>query len=213
MEQLLNGYIALVSGTHPLLWLIIFALCLVGESVGLSLPYILETTWLMAGFLLGSHQISLLTVLPMLLAAIFGRLAGMTIFYVLVGAGSTWFFRRFPNMKTRLDDSTFSQKLNSRHWTVPLWIALGRLLWMRIPISIVMTLSRRYWALSIGLVISALVFELTYVIIGLKVGNSVNLSPIQLVPYLLIGVTISFGVGFGAHRLWSIWRSRVASRS
>jgi hypothetical protein len=212
MEQLIASYTALVGGFHPLLWLGIFALCLVGEFIGLTVPYLLEMTWLLAGYLLGSHEMSLLALIPMIFVAAAGRLVGMSIFYRLAGAGSLHFFNRFPALKMRLDESTFSRKLGTRHWSVPLWIALGRLFWLRFPISLVMSLSKRYYALATGVIISALIYESTYVAIGIIVGNSVKLSPLQLLPYFFIGLTLSFAIGFATKQLWSFLRAKIAFR-
>jgi hypothetical protein len=204
MEQIVEYYVSLVSGVHPVLWLLIFGLCLVNECIAASIPYVLETTWLMAGVLLGDGEISWLIVAPLVLAAVLGRLAGMSLFYFLVTAGSPWFFRRFPKLRVRLDDSNFSRRLQSRHWSVSLWIALGRLLWLRFPISIVMALSKRYWALAAGVAISALVFEVTFIGVGATVGNAVDLGPAQLLPYFLLAITASFVIGMGIRQLWRV---------
>jgi hypothetical protein len=211
MEQIVEYYVSLVSGTHPVLWLLIFGLCLVNECIAASIPYVLETTWLMAGVLLGDGEITVLVVAPLVLAAVLGRLAGMALFYVLVSAGSPWFFRRFPKLRVRLDDSNFSRRLQSRHWSVSLWIALGRLLWLRFPISIVMSLSKRFWPLAWGVAISAFVFEVTYIGVGATVGNAVDLGPAQLLPYFILGITAAFGLGLGIRQLWRMIRPKPAA--
>ena len=210
MEHIVEYYVSLVSGVHPVLWLLIFGLCLVNECIAASIPYVLETTWLMAGVLLGDGHITVLVVAPLVLAAILGRLAGMSFFYMLVSAGSPWFFHRFPKLRVRLDDSNFSHRLQSRHWSVSLWIALGRLLWLRFPISLVMALSKRYWALAAGVAISALVFEVTFIGVGATVGNAVDLGPAQLLPYFLLAITASFVAGMGIRQIWRIIRPKPA---
>src|SRR5208283_6238780 len=99
MEHVINSYSVLIGGLHPALWLGVFALCLVGELVGFSVPYLLETTWLLAGSLIGAHQMSVLVLLPMIAAATVGRIVGMSLFYHLAGFGSVRFFHRFPALK------------------------------------------------------------------------------------------------------------------
>jgi len=77
------------SGTlGPKLALALFLLCLVGEF-GLTVPYLLETVWLIAGYQMGSKALSGFEVALLLLTVQVGRQSGATALYYTTRLGST----------------------------------------------------------------------------------------------------------------------------
>jgi len=209
LEQLVNIYTGLVGSAHPLVWFGLLLDCLAGDSIGVTAPYLLETTWLLSGYLLGSHTMPIVYLLPMLVAAQAGRLGGTWLFCCLANNGSHRLFNRFPALRTRFEASRLTQKLNECHWSVPFWIALGRLFWLKFPITIFMAATKRFKALTVGVLISGVVYDSTYVVIGAVIGKSLTLNPVQVLPYFIIGLTLSFVLTLAVRQLWKLARAKL----
>jgi hypothetical protein len=208
-EQLVNVYTGLIGSAHPLIWLWLLVDNLVGDCIGFTVPYLSETTWLLSGYLVGSHTMPVAYLLPMLIAAQVGRLGGTWLFCYLANKGRSRLFNRFPALRARLERSRFTQKLNKRHWSVPFWIALGRLFWLKFPINVFIAGNKSFRTLAAGVLISGVVFDSTYVVIGAVIGKNLTLNPIQVLPYFIIGLTSCFILTLAVRQLWKLARAKL----
>jgi len=207
LEQLVSIYTGLIGTAHPLIWLVLGVDSLLGDCIGISLPYFSETTWLLSGYLVGSHAMPIVYLLPMLIATQVGRLGGTWLFYCLANKGSQRLFRRFPSFERRLETSRLTQKLNKRHWSVPFWISLGRLFWLKYPINLLMATKKRFRSLAAGVFISGVIYDSTYIFIGAVIGKNLTLNPVQVLPYFIIGLTVSFVLTLAGRQLWKFTRA------
>ena len=72
LSGLLSQALEITSTFNPKIAIILFLLCSIGE-IGFTLPYILETIWLIAGYQLGIGTLSLPDLLEIWLVAQAGR--------------------------------------------------------------------------------------------------------------------------------------------
>jgi membrane protein DedA with SNARE-associated domain len=204
-----------LAGTFsPMLLAALFLLCMIGEF-GLPFAYLLETIWLVAGYNLGNGSLPFLDLLGLWVVAQLGRQAGALVLYYVGRLGST------PLMK--LYDKYFGAKLSEKlsgnssgvfgflrrlNYLSPFPVALGRLFGLRIPLTLALGVRKRMGALSLGILLSSLVWDGIYVCLGAIVGVNVVLQPYQLILYSLAGLTLLYAVGFAFSRLRRLRISR-----
>lgn len=194
------GQINSVAGTFDIrLIVLLFVICLVGEF-SLSVPYLLETVWLMAGYNLGAGVIAPWEMAVLWLVAQAGRQSGGTTLYFLSRLGSTPLIRLY----NRLFGGKVANKLSGKgtgpfgflrtiNYFSPFSIAMGRLFWLRIPLTLTLGIKRAPRTLSVGILLSSLVWDGVYISLGL-LGASATLKPLQMVMYSLIGLTALYGL-------------------
>lgn len=206
LEAFLQQVLSFTGTFNPHLVLLLFVICSVGEF-SLSVPYLLETIWLLTGYHLGTGALSPGQVLLLWLAAQAGRQTGAMALGYLSRFGST------PLMKlyNKYMEASVSRKISNNNsppirfirktnYFSPFSIAMGRLFWLRIPITLTLGVKRRHKVLSVGVLISSLVWDSTYIAVGL-LGASATLKPLQMVLYSLLGLTVLYGITFAARHL------------
>lgn len=186
---------------------VLFALCAVGEF-GLSIPYVLESVWLMTGYHLGAGVLSPLHFVGLWLAAQFGRQVGAVALYQVGRYGSApllrWYRQgRMPGFISRVVNSKAARRVNIFS---PFSVALGRLFWMRIPLSLTLGARKDLRTLLVGVLISSLIWDAIYILVGLTVGATAVVEPVYMFVYSLAGLTLFYLVTFGVRRL--VKRSR-----
>ena len=75
----------------------------------------------------------------------------------------------------------------------PFSVAAGRLMWLRIPLTLTLSVKRDWKTLMLGVVLSSAVWDSTYIILGL-IGKNVASHPTQMVLFSLAGLTLLYGV-------------------
>ena len=186
--------------------LVLLVLCIVGEGVGLSVPYLLETIWLMAGYHLVSGTLSVPQLITLLLVAQTGRQGGLLALYYSSRGGSRVFVKAAKRLKW---DKPVGKILE---WRIgpkvdllsPFAVALGRLLWMRIPLTLLLGAQNKLRPLLLGAVISSLVYDGTYIIIGAVMGRVTKLQPLQITLLFLAVLTVFWLITFTVRRLWRL---------
>lgn len=186
----------------PRLMAALFLLCAIGEF-GLPFPYLLETLWLLAGFQIGTKTISVLDVAVLLLTVQAGRQTGATTLYFLTRLGKT----PLGKLYDRLGITKLSQKLPENKkspfrllhkidFFSPFSIAFGRLMWLRVPLTLALGMKRRIAALSGGVLLSGLIWDMVYIVVGMIAGTTATLKPAQMLLYSLAGLTTLYLIGF-----------------
>lgn len=195
------------TGTFNLqLVLFLFIICAIGEF-SISVPYLLETVWLLSGYNLSTGALSPSQIMLLWLAAQAGRQVGAIALYHVSRFGSTPIMKFYQkHFEARLseklsENNSLPLKLIRRiNFSSPFSIALGRLFWLRIPITVTLGIKRRRTILSVGVLLSSLVWDSMYISLGVAGGNAV-LKPIQMILYSLIGLTLLYGVTFAIRHL------------
>lgn len=193
------------SGTlGPKLALALFLLCLVGEF-GLTVPYLLETVWLIAGYQMGIKALSGFEVALLLLTVQVGRQSGAMALYYITRLGSTPLSRLY----LKYGQTNLAEKISAYQngpWRMlkkfdllsPFSVAMGRLLWLRLPLTLALGLKKKMAILTAGVLLSGLAWDGVYIIIGMVAGTTIALQPAQMILYSLAGLTAMYLLMFGA---------------
>ncbi len=214
LQQVLN-----FTGTFDFKLLIfLFLICSIGEF-SVSVPYLLETVWMLSGYHLGTGEFSFYQIVVLWCVAQAARQTGAAGLYHLSRFGS------IPLMKLyqRYFESKVSQKLTEKNASAPVKfirkinylspfsVAFGRLFWLRIPITMTLGIKRKHKVLSGGVLLSSLVWDSVYISLGL-LGATATLKPLQMVLYSLIGLTVLYTITFAARQLPRLFK-RLSAKS
>jgi len=99
------------------------------------------------------------------------------------------------------EDNNRSVKLLGRPFRLtPFTVALGRLLWLRLPITIATGATGQRKSLLWGVVIFSIIWDGVYIIIG-TLGGRAGLAPIQMFLYPLAAMIVLMSIAFIFRRL------------
>ncbi len=189
---------------------ILFLLCSIGE-IGFALPYILETIWLIAGYQLGTHTLAPLDLLKIWLVAQAGRQTGSLVLYysgVLGMRPLKRLYKRFvePHLpKKSLVPSGLLKRLSN---PTPISIAAGRLIGLRIPMALTVSARQKLLNLALGVVISSVIWDGVYLIIGSTLGPKVVPKPEYVLLYSVGVLTALYLTIIGVRQLVKVVRSQ-----
>lgn len=213
LQQVLN-----FTGTFSWqLLLFLFLICSIGEF-SFSVPYLLETVWLSSGFLLGTGQFNFFQIIIMWAVAQAARQTGATGLYYLSRLSSSPLIKLY----NKYFESKVSQKLNEKtpsapirfirkiNYLSPFSVALGRMFWLRIPITLTLGIKRKHKVLAGGVFLQSLVWDAVYISLGLIVGVTVKVEPLQMVLYSLIGLTVLYTITFAIRQLPRLFKRLTA---
>ena len=203
------------AGTFSLeIVLILFVLCVIGEGVGLSVPYLLETIWLMAGYHLVNGSLSVLQLTVLLLAAQAGRQTGLLALYTFGRSGSSLLAKLTKRFKWN-EDVGETVTLHGGHkinLLSPFSIAIGRLFWLRIPLTLIMGAKRKLRVLVLGVVMSSIIYDGMYISVGAIAGSTTKLEPLQITLLMLATLILVYVVTFIIRKIIGFF-SRNKARS
>ncbi len=204
--QFLQQILSFTGSFNIHLVVLLFIICSVGEF-SFSVPYLLETLWLLTGYNLGAGNFSPHEVLLLWLTAQAGRQTGGMVLYLLSRLGSmpliklyNRYFEAGVSKKLAGNTSPPFRFIRQINYLSPFSIAMGRLFWLRIPITMTLAVKRKPNILSLGIVISSLVWDNVYIGVGL-IGASATLKPLQMVLYSLAGLTTLYGITFAIRHI------------
>jgi membrane-associated protein len=207
--QSLTQDILNIAGNFSI-WLILalFLLCFINEF-GLSIPYLMETVWILAGYNTLSGQMALYQLFLLWTAAVAGRISGAGVLYSVLGLGRTWLHRIYEKIFGAFlsPDNTRNHSLPVRllhriNLFSPFSVALGRLLWLKIPMTLLLTVRKQYRTLMSAIVLSSLIWDFTYVIVGV-IGGNTKLQPGWFVLYSLGALTLIYGTLYLIKRIFN----------
>ena len=198
--------LTLIGTFDPKVLVFLFLLCFIGEATGFFVPYLFEATWLMIGFQVSQGVLSPLNLTLLLLTCIVGRQTGALCLDYISRSGNALFTKYRDRMIPRIDIINASPLRMFRKIDItssPFSVALGRLLWLRIPLTLILGAKRKLKVLMLGVAISSLVYEAIYLILGAIVGTTIKLEPVSLILYSLAALTVIYVVTFAIRRLIS----------
>jgi hypothetical protein len=83
----------------------------------------------------------------------------------------------------------------------PFSIAYGRLLGLRIPLTITLAVKKRLVVLPAGVLLSSVVWDAIYITLGATAGRIAVLKPVQMLFASIAGLTLLYLVVFIVRRL------------
>ncbi len=208
--------VSLVGAFSVWLILALFLMTLLGEF-GISIPYLHETIWLLAGYHISGGSLAPGPILLFCLTSFAGRELGALLLYKISGLGSgpftkfylkltvlksswrhsaSWWKRyllappvglatRFLtlNMKNKAEYDRDGKLIAPRINISPFHVALGRFIWLKIPLTITMGLTRQLFALIFGVALFSLAWDALYILLGFfSAGKGLS-------PYLMLAIT------------------------
>jgi membrane protein DedA with SNARE-associated domain len=203
LEHFLSQVLQLTANFNPRTAAFLFLLCAIGE-IGMGIPYVLESIWLLAGYQLGNGVLSPLQLLGLWLAVLAGRQTGSLALYSIARLGSSPLARLYNKFtssrfwpKTKVNTKAFS-RIN---FTSPFSIAYGRLIGLRFPLIFMLAYKKKLAAAMLGVLLSSVVWDAVYITLGATVGRTTTLKPIQMLLVSIAGLTLIYLVVFIVRRL------------
>jgi hypothetical protein len=208
-------------GTFDLqLVVLLCVLCFLGELFLASIPYLLETVWLVAGFNVAAGTLQPIQLLILWLAAVAGREAGVLLLFSVSRLGSLPLtrlykkylekrFKKFSGKETWM--TRISKKLDTR--LSPFTIAMGRLIGLGTPLTVLLGVKKHYKELFVGVLLSSLIFDGMFVIVGMLVGTNTQLQPWQKVLFSFAGLTVFYLLVFCVRQVTKLIKARMLARA
>ena len=211
LEQILADGLNLVSGFTPKIAIFIFLVCFIGEGFIISIPLVYDAVWLVAQYQLSARVLPWGDLLLLMLTGQVGRQAGALVLYSLSRKGTKFFLRFIAKRIPRKDPEEDSpvkilQRIDSLS---PFGVALGRLMWLRIPLTVLLGARKRLRTLMLGILISGIVYEGAYTAMGAVVGTAKPKTPEVLI-YFGAGLTAFYLLVFGVRMSFKALRRRRA---
>lgn len=206
LEQVIN----LIGTASPQVALFLFALCAIGEF-GFSIPFLLETVWILCGYQVSRGLLSPFSLVFLISGAIAGREAGSIILYHLSRYGSMplirFYHRRFEKKMANKEAVPEKIARGLAHLS-PFTVAIGRLMWLRIPLTLTLGAQRRLGTLTVAVLLAALAWDGAHIILGGTVGRTVMTRPVDMVFYSVAGLSLLYGATFAVRRVQKFLTAR-----
>jgi membrane protein DedA with SNARE-associated domain len=204
LTGILSQALEVTSTFNPKIAIILFLLCSIGE-IGFALPYILETIWLLAGYQLATGSLNAPDLLLIWLVAQAGRQTGSLVLYytAVLGLGPLKkLYKKYiePRMPKRQIIPQFIARGITHPSTIS--VAIGRLMGLRIPMALTMGASHRLLHLALGVLLSSVIWDGVYLIVGSTVGATMMPKPQYMIFYSLGGLTALYLLTLGIRFLW-----------
>jgi membrane-associated protein len=199
-----------IAGTFNV-WLIIslFFLCFINEF-GLSIPYLMESVWILVGYNTLSGIIPVYQLFIIWITAVTGRMVGATCLYKLLGLGSTWIMKIYHKFfgsflkEPKANDNSLPQRIMRRiNLFSPFSVALGRLMWLKIPLTLLLSMRKQLKTLLTAISLSSAIWDGTYIIVGV-IGGNTRLSPAWFILYSIGALTVIYGLIFLIRRIFKL---------
>jgi membrane-associated protein len=207
------------------LWLVlaIFLITLFAEF-GISIPYLLESIWLLVGYGISTHAMSPASIVIFCMIGLCGREIGASSLYRISGFGATPAMKiydkiiasrnpiikkivlplaRFVN-RFFLSKSNIEEEIEGRERALfkkiacrsPFSVALGRFTWLKLPITISMGMARELFVLMLGVALFSLAWDSLYILIGLFGASSKISSTMMLICTISGFITVQVSIFF-----------------
>jgi len=190
------------------LWLVVsIFLVLAVNEFGFVIPYLMETIWILAGYHVRIGVLPVYELVLLMAVAMAGRVLGSLLFYSVVGLGSQRVMRVYRRIfgdalgggkgEGKNPAARVMKKLNLLS---PFMVAGGRLIWLKIPLTITLGIRRDVKVLVPAVMLSSLIWDATYIALGVVLGN-IKTEPPLLVAYSLAVLTVIYGSTYLARRI------------
>jgi membrane-associated protein len=206
-----------VNAFTPQIALFLFLICFISEGFIISIPLALDLVWLIAGTNFRNGILPPLDLVGLILVAMVGRQLGALVLYFL-SHKSTKFFTKFiarrvpKQLPENGNASGFINKVDS---ISAIGVATGRLLWLRIPLTLLLGARGRLKTLMAGIAISSVIYEAVYIGIGAGLGAVFGITADKDYAFLyFIGVlVVLYSLVFGIRFCVKIIKRRMANKA
>ncbi len=188
---------------------LVFLVCFCGESLGLAAPYVLEATWLLVGYRVSRGLSPVYQVVLLLLLAQLGRQIGAHLSFQASQFGWRPLARLVLRTRLRPLYRRSSDTIDRIQVSSPFLVAVGRLVGLRIPLTLLLGSQRRFRVLAGGILLSGLAFDGTYLLLGAIVGGRMA-NATYLLPCFLLGVGATYGLALACR---AVGRRLIEARS
>lgn len=209
LESALTQIVAFTATLDPRMAALLFLICTIGEC-GASVPYVLESIWLLVGYQLGAGVLSPLHLLGLWCAAQCGRQAGAMALYRLGRFGAPPLVRFYHKMRLARLFSRVTEKsgvFGRLNLASPFSVAYGRLFGARLPVALALAVKKKPQTLSLGVLLSSIVWDTVYISLGVILGATAVIKPVYLFLASLGGLTLLYLSTFLVRRLIRHWHA------
>jgi hypothetical protein len=206
LDNLFQFFLSFTGTFNIGLLITLFIICFAGEF-HIAIPYLLEMIWLLSGYNVATGVLTPSQFMALWLTSQAGRQVGAASLFYLAYAGS----KPITNFYNKHFKGAVSQKVTDNFVTRSKWfrsidvyspfsVALGRLFWLRIPLTIFLGIQKKLTANILGILISGAIWDAMYIVPGI-LGKAVGVKPVYMVIYSLGGLTVLYAVTFFGRRL------------
>ncbi len=190
------------------LWLVIsIFLVLTVNEFGFVIPYLMETIWILAGYHVRGGVLPVYQLVLLMVVAMSGRVLGSLLLYGLVGLGSQRVMRIYRRIfgdalggGTGQGKNLPARVMKKLNLFSPFMVAGGRMIWLKIPLTITLGIRRDAKVLVPAVMLSSLIWDATYIALGVVLGN-IKTEPPLLVAYSLAVLTVIYGGTYLVRRI------------
>jgi len=175
----------------------------------------------MAGYNLAGGVLSPFHLALLWLVALAGRESGALLLFSASRLGSLSLTRIYEkyikrHLKKFSGNETWLSKMLKKiesYNISPFTIALGRLLGMATPLTVFLGVKKQYKVLFLGVLLSSLVFDGIFLIVGTVVGANTLVKPTEMIVFSLIGLTVFYLIVFSIRQVSKYAKARLLSRN
>jgi membrane-associated protein len=176
LTNFLQNIVDFTATLDPRMALLLLIICAVGE-LSLTIPLLLEFIWLNVGMYLGNGQLAFWHMLALWFSAQAGRQIGAVVLYRfgrLVLPALEAFYHKIH--LDRIFDRLMAKApaVNKINLASPFSVAFGRLVGMRIPMTLVLAAKKKPWILAAGVFMASMVFDGLYIFAGAVLGLTID---------------------------------------
>lgn len=178
MEAIFHDLVSFTTSFDTWTVLLLLFWCFIGE-IGIVVPYVLESFWLLIGFNLGNGALNPGYFFVLWIAAVTGRMAGSLALYRIACFGMPWLEKLFHKVHLDKVFARIKSKSNAAgkiNLVSPFTVAFGRMFAMRVPMVMVCAAKRKWTTLAAGVVISSLIWDTLYVSLGAIFGATIDIN-------------------------------------
>jgi|WetSurMetagenome_2_1015567.scaffolds.fasta_scaffold41096_2 membrane-associated protein len=202
--NIITSMLSMTTTLDPRMAALLFTICCIGEFGLITVPYVLESIWLLIGYQLGAGELSPLHMIGLWLAAQFGRQAGAAALYQMAKLGAAPIVKLFQFLRlSRLIPKKF---LNSRivdkvDLLSPFSVAYGRFIGLGIPLTLTLAVKKKRKVLMLGILISSVIWDAIYLVLGIAGGTTTEIKPAYMFLASIGLVTLIYFITFLVRRI------------
>lgn len=211
MDFIFQNTVSFDISFHVWTVLILLFWCFIGE-IGVTIPYVLESFWLLIGYNVGTGVLSPGYIIVLWIAAQTGRQSGALALYRIARFGMPAVEKLFH--KIRLDK--FFDKLKARAGKVgntsllsPLSVAFARMVGMRLPMMLVCAGKKQPGTLALGVLLSSIVWDALYLSLGAFFGTTLEIGQGYMLLISLGCISVIYLAVYAIKKLISRFRKPV----
>ncbi len=201
LESFLQSIVDFAAIKDPRMALLLLVVCAIGEA-GLTVPLLLETIWMTVGYNFISGNITFWHMLGLWCSAQIGRQIGAIVLYRIGRFGMpalTMFYHKIHLDRIYNKLMSKAGAVNRINLASPFSVAFGRLVGMRIPMTLVLAAKKKPWILALGVAMASIIFDGLFICVGVILGK-IEVKPaytiLITVGVLVVVYLITFSIRF-----------------